>query len=271
MHDSDYMFGHDRHEYERLMRQAEMLKPITQRLLVSAGVESGMRVLDIGCGPGDVTMLAAEHVGPTGQVVGIDRDEGVIDTARRRIRQRGFTNVSFALHDVETFDGPADFDVAVCRYVLIHQADPGRFLQATKRLVRPGGIVAMHEMDPTAGITSTPPLPLLRQMSALLIATFERMDTARDAGARLVPMFAAAGLPAPHLFGETIVESGGDSMLLPWVTDVVRQLLPRIVASGDVTEDEIQIDTLTERLRRAAVENRSQIVSVPQFCCWARV
>ncbi|WP_457149484.1 hypothetical protein [Mycobacterium sp. URHB0021] len=103
------------------------------------------------------------------------------------------------------------------------------------------------------------------------MATFEQMGTARDAGARLVPLFADAGLPVPHLFAETIVESGDDSMLLPWITDCLRQVLPRLFATGEVTEDEIQIDTLTERLKQAALESRSQIVSVPQFCCWARM
>jgi ubiquinone/menaquinone biosynthesis C-methylase UbiE len=52
-----------------------MLRPITERLLRSAGIEPGMRVLDIGCGAGDVSMLAAELVGSTGSVVGIDRNE----------------------------------------------------------------------------------------------------------------------------------------------------------------------------------------------------
>ncbi|MGY4650696.1 hypothetical protein [Mycobacterium sp. URHB0021] len=56
-------------------------------------------------------------------------------------------------------------------------------------------------------------------------------------------LFTDAGLPVPHLFGETIVESGDDSMLLPWVTDCLRQVLPRLLATGEVTEDEIQIDT----------------------------
>ena len=69
---SDYVLGHSRPEIDRLQRQAEMLRPITERLLVAAGVEPGMRVLDIGCGPGDVSTLIADLVGPTGSVVGID-------------------------------------------------------------------------------------------------------------------------------------------------------------------------------------------------------
>jgi SAM-dependent methyltransferase len=63
MPDQDYVLGHSHPEIDRLKRQAEMLRPITERLLVSAGNDEGMRVLDIGCGPGDVSMLIADLVG----------------------------------------------------------------------------------------------------------------------------------------------------------------------------------------------------------------
>jgi ubiquinone/menaquinone biosynthesis C-methylase UbiE len=271
MQNNSYVFGHSQPEIERLRRQAEMLRPITQRLLISAGLEKGMRVLDIGCGPGDVTMLAADLVGPTGRVVGIDRDEAVIGAARQRISELGFSNVEFAQHDVETYDGPAGFDVAVCRYVLIHQTDPVRFLQVTRGLVRSGGVIALHEMDTTRGVRSSPCVPLLHQMEALALAAFKQAGTAGDAGGRLVQLCADAGLPAPRLFAETIVESGEEAMLLPWVTDTLRQVLPRLIATGVATEDDIEIDTLTERLQRAAVELRSQLELVPQMCGWTRV
>jgi ubiquinone/menaquinone biosynthesis C-methylase UbiE len=121
---SDYLFKHSPAETERLVRQAEMLRPITQRLLTNAGVRSSMHVVDVGCGPGDVTMLAAELVGPRGRVVGIDRNSDIVDIARRRASERGFTNVDFIQGDAENLDKKADFDAAVCRYVLIHQVDP---------------------------------------------------------------------------------------------------------------------------------------------------
>jgi ubiquinone/menaquinone biosynthesis C-methylase UbiE len=271
MRNVNYLFDYSASEVERLKRQAQMLKPITRRLLITAGIEKGMRVLDIGCGPGDVTMLVADLVGSTGRVVGIDRDESVIDAARRRISERNFSNVEFAQCDVETYDGPASFDAAVCRYVLVHQTDPVRLLKATRALVRAGGIIAVHEIDSTRGVQSSPRVPLLHQMEALLLAAFREVGTAADAGGRLVQLFADAGMGAPDLFAETIVESGEDGVLLPWLSDTLRELLPRLVASGVVAEEDVEIDTLTERLQRAAVELRSQLEFVPQICGWARV
>lgn len=268
MEETTYLFAHSEPETERLMRQAEMLRPITLRLLRCAGVKQGMRVLDIGCGPGDVTMLAAELVGSTGRVVGIDRNEEIVDTARRRVCQYGFSNVEFEHRDADGFDDPTGFDAVICRYVLIHQTDPVRFLQVCKGLLRTGGVIAVHEMDASRGFHSSPRVPLLHQIEALQKAAFQQMGTAYDAGGRLVELFSDAGLPAPHLFAETVVESGEGSVILPWLTEAVRQTLPHLIARGLATADEIEIDTLTERLRQAAVEMHSQLELVPQVCGW---
>jgi ubiquinone/menaquinone biosynthesis C-methylase UbiE len=271
MPNSGYLFSHSSSETERLVRQAEFLRPITHRLLTSARLGKGMRVLDIGCGPGDVTLLAAELVGPRGRVVGIDSNREIIRIARQRRSEHGFSNVEFIHSDAETFDRYADFDAAVCRYVLIHQTDPARLLRAMTQMVRRGGVVAVHEMDVSRGLHSNPPVPLLHRMAELTQHTFAQMGTAIDAGSRLVQLFCDAGLPAPNLFAETVVESSRDSVILPWLTELLGQLLPRLVASGLVTKEEADIDTLTERLRRAAGDMRSQLELVPQVCGWARV
>jgi ubiquinone/menaquinone biosynthesis C-methylase UbiE len=72
------------------MLQATILRPFTERLLRNAEIGPGMRVLDLGCGPGDVSMLAAELVGPSGSVVGIDRSPQVIALARTRAQAAGY-------------------------------------------------------------------------------------------------------------------------------------------------------------------------------------
>jgi hypothetical protein len=73
MSETTYVLGHSPAEMRRLENQGTMLRPITERLLRNAGIDAGMRVLDLGCGAGDVSMLAAELVGPEGSIVGIDR------------------------------------------------------------------------------------------------------------------------------------------------------------------------------------------------------
>ncbi|MDM3975291.1 class I SAM-dependent methyltransferase [Mycobacterium marseillense] len=268
---ADYLFDYSGSEIERLKQQSEMLRPITERLLSSAGLTSGMRVLDIGCGAGDVTILAAELVGPRGRVIAIDRDATVINSARQRANDLGFSNVEFQQHDLETYDGPGGFDAVVCRYVLVHQPDPVRLLRAAKALVRAGGVVAVHEMDPTRGAQSNPRVPLLHRLETLILTAFSQMGTAINAGACLVKLFVDAGMSAPQMFAETIVESGEDSMLVPWFTATIRGVLPQLIASGTVSADEIALEGLTDQLRQAVLKCDSQIEFAPQMCAWTRV
>lgn len=72
---ADYAMGSTDRERQRLMLQGEILRGPLEAAFRSAGITSGMRVLDIGCGVGDVAVLAAEFVGPTGSVVALDRDQ----------------------------------------------------------------------------------------------------------------------------------------------------------------------------------------------------
>ena len=87
---ADHVLGHTSVEQQRLIRQARVLAPLTERFLRDAGISSGMRVLDIGCGMGDVTMIAAQLVGCAGQVTSIDLDQASVETAQRRAAAFGF-------------------------------------------------------------------------------------------------------------------------------------------------------------------------------------
>jgi 2-polyprenyl-3-methyl-5-hydroxy-6-metoxy-1,4-benzoquinol methylase len=88
----DYVLGHSQREIRRLRTQAVILEPITERLLRNVKIGPGMRVLDLGCGAGDVSLLAAKFVGPTGMVVGIDRNRDVLAVATDRAQAAGLTN-----------------------------------------------------------------------------------------------------------------------------------------------------------------------------------
>jgi 2-polyprenyl-3-methyl-5-hydroxy-6-metoxy-1,4-benzoquinol methylase len=159
-----YAMGHTQHELERLMFQARLLRPMTERLLRGAGIESGMRVLDVGSGAGDVALLAAELVGPSGSVTGIDRDARSVGLAEHRARSEGLIWTEFRAVTVEEFTPAGSFDAVVGRYVLVHQANPAAFLKAAARNVRPGGVIAFHELDFTqTGPFSWPEVPVWEQ------------------------------------------------------------------------------------------------------------
>jgi ubiquinone/menaquinone biosynthesis C-methylase UbiE len=113
MQDADYAFGRGHAEYERLAEQAEIFRPLTERMLRNAGIRAGMRVLDIGCGAGDVSFLVSALVGPEGSVTGVDVDGDAIGVAEQRRAAQGITNISFRHADARSPDsGPV---VEECR------------------------------------------------------------------------------------------------------------------------------------------------------------
>src|SRR6266699_5019725 len=116
---SPYALGSTDAEHERLIRQAARLAPLTERLFREACIGSGQRVLDLGSGVGDVAMLVARLVGPSGEVVGVERDTRSIARARARVAEAGLRNVSFTQSDVNQIQSSKPFDAAVGRYILM--------------------------------------------------------------------------------------------------------------------------------------------------------
>src|SRR5215472_8890747 len=99
----DYALGYTDAEHNRLVRQAAIIAPITERLFREAGIGPGQHVLDLGSGMGDVAILLARLVGPSGEVVGIDRDATSIARAQARVAAAGLSNVNFRNIDVNNF------------------------------------------------------------------------------------------------------------------------------------------------------------------------
>jgi SAM-dependent methyltransferase len=242
-------------EHARLLRQADWYAPYTRRLFAAAGIQPGMRVLDVGCGPGDVSFLAAELVGPQGSVVGVERDEAAVSNARQRAADRGVENVEFLVGDFREVDpGGEPFDALVGRLVLMYQADPAAAVASTARHLRAGGIVAFAEMcishagvDPSHALLCWPRTGAWQQLSTWIQAMHERLGTQGDMGYRLPETFAAAGLaPCTQLAGELVLAVGDEAV--ERIVDLTRSFLPMIVQTGAASEAEVGIDTLAERL-----------------------
>ncbi len=255
-------------EFERLKVQAVVLEPITRRFIREAGIGRGMRVLEIGCGVGDVSMLLAEAVGPSGRVVAIDREQRVIEAASARARQAGHDRIEFVRTSDEDFAGLAPFDAAVGRYVLMHQPDPVAMVRRAATAVRPGGVVAFEEMVICGEANATPPLEIWTRMARLNYGAARGGLQSPDAGARLVPIFEDAGLPAPQVLCECVM-GGPDSLIIPWRVQSYQALLPTIDRLGLKRAELGELNTLQDRMIAAARAERTQFISNPEACGWA--
>jgi hypothetical protein len=266
-----YVLGRSGSESQRLIKQASFLHPFTERTFRRAGIGPGLRVLDLGCGAGDVSFLAAELVGPTGSVVGIDRDPGVLMVARERARQMDSTAVSFEERSIEGIGASGPFDAVVGRFVLVYQPDPAATLREVAGLLRPGGILVAIEPDMSVGVRSWPPVPLWDQVSHWIRETFGRGGVHLDVGARLYPLFRRAGVPGPSMRQDVLVGGGEDlRAVYEHCTDMIRSLLPRMEQFGIATADAVQVDTLAERLERETNAAESQVAYLPVMGAWTR-
>jgi SAM-dependent methyltransferase len=264
-----YILFHSDREIRRLNHQAGIINPITRRILLSAGVGPGMRVLDVGCGAGDVTLLIAEMVGSAGHVVGVDRVPAALAAAERRSAEHSLQNVSFREGDPAKLSFEQPFDAVVGRYVLMFQADPAAMLRGVARHLRPGGTIVFHEPD-WDGCRSRPPSPTYDQSCGWIVETFRRTGIETQMGVKLDGAFRAAGLPAPSMHLEAVV--GGTEGGFNWshqVVELVVTMLPEIQSRGVAAAAEVDIDTLEQRIR-GEIEAGSVIVSRSEVGAWSR-
>jgi SAM-dependent methyltransferase len=114
----------------------------------------GMRVLDLGCGPGSITLGLAEAVAP-GETVGVDVQPSQVAQAQALSASRGVMNVRFEVADVYRLPFPdGSFDAVFAHAVLMHLREPVRALLEVRRVLRPGGIAGVRDSD--WGDVSTP-------------------------------------------------------------------------------------------------------------------
>ena len=242
---------------------------MTERLLVDAGIAPGMRVLDVGCGRGDVSFLLARLVGERGEVLGVDRDPRALDLARERLRELRLANVAFTEGDFGTLAAEhGTFDAAVGRRVLMYQADPVLALRGLLRALRPSALVVFQEADATMVPASSVPLPLNARVNRWMWQTVEREGGNLHMGFDLAPVLEKAGLAVEHVRAEAIVQTPTSRHPAGMI---MRAMMPRILAHGVATEAEIDVDTLDQRLAEECAKAHATYVGDMAFGAWARV
>jgi ubiquinone/menaquinone biosynthesis C-methylase UbiE len=267
-----YSLGHSSTEQERLQVQARYTRDVTEAIWREAGVVPGMRVIDVGCGVGDTTFLAAELVGPQGSVTGLDRSSEALATARQRAESIGLNNVQFLEDDIYSHHSnlTGAFDAVVGRLVLIHQPDIVRALQSIRGLARPGGLLVFHEYELQVEFRSDPHSSLVGTVVNWL------RDACRAAGmqsqviSQMPRYFYEAGLGWPSTRLHTLVSSGPDSFGPGYLAASLRSLAPVLERAGIANSEEVRLVSLETRLRESCARGEVSCAIV-NGGSWARI
>src|SRR5213593_1043440 len=266
---SFYALGHSEQELQRLSRQGQAFEPFTRQLFEEAGISRGMRVLDVGCGSGDVAFLAADLVGLSGEVVGVDRERTAVDWANARAHSRGMTNVNFLEGDPAEMEFDRQFDAVVGRLVVMYYPDPVDTVRKLMRHVRPGGLIVFQEID-LANACSMPVAPLFERSMAWIKQTLSATGARIQLGLELYPVFVAAGLPGPSMRVDALIGGGPHCPLYEILAELVQNLLPVMEKLKIASAAETGISDLAQRMRDEVVALNGVVVSAGFIGAWSR-
>ena len=264
---ANYLLGNTDAEHERLIRQAARIAPITERFFREAGIGIGQHVLDLGSGVGDVAMLVARLVGPSGEVVAIERDPKAIAKASARVTEAGFHNVSFNESNVNEILDEKSFDAAVGRFILMYLPDPVATLRSISQAVRPGGVFVFQEPCWVPVLAHLAPLPLWFATVSLIDKAM-RASANHDMGTDLYQTFVEAGLPAPTMRME--LPMGKESYLAQWYYDTLCSLRPQIEQMRLPIESLGSLETLVHRLQAEVAESKTVACWFASVGAWCR-
>jgi SAM-dependent methyltransferase len=235
----DYPLGATRIEEHRLIRQAIDYEPRASLLFDRIGIRPGWNVGDLGCGPLGVLHLLSARVGPSGRVVGLEREPRFAAMARAEIARRRLANVTIVEGDALATQLEKDaFDLVHERLVAINVPARGALLAEMMSLLRPGGIAVLEEVDNVSWVCQ-PAHPSWDAILGAFHAAFRAgggdpfvgrrlPELLREAGAREIQVAMHADLVAPGEYRRMHLVS-----LLDSVQD-------RILSLGLLKDDELR-------------------------------
>jgi len=248
----------DERNPERQQLLAKLLEPPTRAVLAHLPRMPGARVLDLGCGQGNTTRCLADALEPR-ECIGVEYDAALVDYAQTRPGNP--PGVRFQQGDATELPFPdASFDVAFCRYLLIHLADPLRVVREMMRVVRRGGFVVAYEGDFSVVGTSHPPCAALETIHRVWRGLFQNPP----AGRRLVHYLRDAG--AEDIRAGAWTELEHDTTTLRRIYRLSAEATgPAAVAKGILTPGEV--DEMIAGLIRLEDDRSSVVVKFPDM--WA--
>lgn len=211
MSQEEYLLANQPSELERLQLQSRVWEPAGRQLLSTVGGGSGGRVLDVGCGALGWLRILSEWVGPSGQVVGTDIDESLLDAARSFLKAEGMSNVELVVDDL--FDSKLEahsFDLVHARYVIAPLGRGREQVASHRRLIKPGGSLVLEEWD-LGSWHFNPTAPAAERLIRLLSEIFATLGG--EAGRGLPELLREIGIEEPQIDAHVVALAPGHPYL----------------------------------------------------------
>ena len=229
-------------------------------VLQEAGIGTGMRVLDLGCGAGDFSLQARRAGGPPrGRSWALTVHPGQCKQARRRAAALKVNHLRFQAADLETIDLSLTFDALIGRFILMFLADPTGTLARMIGRLAPGGVVAFVETDLEVA-RSIPAVPRVETALEWIRETFRRGRDQAGPGVRCCGgSFRDAGLEEPRLVVRQKLHPAPCREGVRWVAELVRSLVPEMERLGVASAEEVGIETLEEELHQELLSREATL------------
>jgi SAM-dependent methyltransferase len=235
--DRDYVLGTHDEELARLGLQHRVWRPVVLDCWQRAGLTVGKRVLDVGAGPGHATLDLAEIIGPTGEVVALERSRNFIRAMEANCHARLLTNVKIHEIDLMTDDLPSgDYDFAWCRWVVSFVEDPALLMRKLARVMPKGSLSIFHEYGHYETWRFFPRLPMQERFREHVIATWHESGGEPNGAARLPQLLADNGFVTRSIRPQVFCLRPSDYMW-QWPATFIEIYLPRLIEMGRIDQE----------------------------------
>lgn len=230
-----YVLGTDADELARLGLQHRLWADAAYAAWRRAGITAGMRVMDVGCGPGFAAFDLAQIVGASGAVVGVDESANFITFLNQQAQYRALPQLSGVVADVqkleEKLSGQAAFDLAYLRWVLCFVSDPPAMIRGVGTQLKRGAHVVIHDYFNYASMTCGPRRASHDKAVAATFKSWAMRGGDPDICGRAPRLLAEAGFEVTHIDVHTRIARGGDTMFL-WPYVWWHTFAPKLVEKG---------------------------------------
>jgi SAM-dependent methyltransferase len=264
---TDYILATGEAAASRLEMLEEVFGPHSRQLLEKAGLSKGLRVADIGCGTGLVSLWIATQVGAEGRVVGVDMSCEQLKVAQANAAAAGLTNVSFQEGSAYETNLPSgQFDMIYSRFLMCHISEPAKALREMRALLKPDGILVCEDHD-DGGIFSEPPTRAYQRLVEISDAVNRARGLDSYIGLKLPRLVGEAGFTRPEVMVKQIAELRGPNKRFWEIT--LREATQAILAAGAATQEEL--DTICAGLRTVAEDETTLVMLARVTQVWARL